>query len=141
MPYTNYTHQAFHNSLAGKTSAFGELASAPTLYVGLSTSTPTMAGGNITEPSGGSYARVATDAADWEAATDADPSVLTNAAIIEFAQATASWGTVTHFPIFDALSGGNVIAYGELTTSRAVADTDTVRFAIGDLELQLKSPA
>ena len=88
MPLTNRSHQALLNSLAGKTSAFGALASAPTLYLALSTTAPTMAGGNVTPPVGGSYARVETDAADWAAATDADPSALANAEIIEFPQAT-----------------------------------------------------
>lgn len=141
MPLTNYSHEALLNSLAGNTSNFGALASAPTIYVGLSTSTPTMAGGNITEPAGGAYARVETSTSDWADATDADPSVLSNAEIITFPKATASWGTITHFVLYDAATAGNVLGYGALTTSKAIANTDTARFEAGELDVQLQSPA
>jgi hypothetical protein len=141
MPLTNRTHKALLDSLAGKSSAFGALASAPTLHVGLSTTAPAMAGTGVTEPAGGSYARVATAASDWSTATLADPSVLANGAIITFPQATGSWGTITHFAIYDAATAGNVVAYGTLTASRAIVSTDTARFAFGELAINLQSPA
>ena len=67
MSLSNYVVKALLNSLFGKTSDFGALASAPDIYVGLSSTTPTETGGSVTEPSSGSYARVATVAADWNA--------------------------------------------------------------------------
>ena len=51
------------------------------------------------------YARVSTAGADWNTATDADPSVVTNANAIEFPTASGSWGTVTHFALYDAATG------------------------------------
>ena len=40
-----------------------------------------------------------------------------NDEIIYFPEATASWGTITHFCIFDAQSNGNLLAFGPLSTS------------------------
>lgn len=139
MPFTNRCHQGLLNSLFGKTSIFGALATPPTFYVGLSTTTPTMAGGNITEPSGNGYARVATAASDWNTATNADPSVLTNANAVTFPTASGSWGTVTHFVLFDAPSGGNANGFGALTVSKTPTNGDTPSFAAGALTTQLES--
>lgn len=140
MPLTNRSHQALLNSIFGNTSNFGALATAPTVHVALSTSAPAMAGTGVTEPSGSGYARVATSASDWANATLADPSVLSNATIITFPEATGSWGTITHFALYDALTSGNVLAYGTLTASRAPVSGDTARFAVGELSTQLRSP-
>jgi hypothetical protein len=139
MPLANRSHQALLNSLFGKTSNFGALASVPTVYVGLSTTTPTMAGGNITEPSGNNYARVATAAGDWNAGTNADPSLLDNANAITFPQASGSWGTCTHFVLFDASSGGNVLGYGALTTNKTPTTGDTPSFPAGSLDVTIGS--
>ena len=106
----------------------------PTIYVGLSTADPTDDGTGLAEPSGGGYARVATAASDWNAASG---GALDNANAIEFAQATASWGTVTHFALFDAVTAGNLLAHGTLTTSKAITNGDTARFAAGDLDVSL----
>ena len=137
MSFSNRTAQALLNSLMGKTSNFGALASRPTVYVGLSTTAPTEAGGNVTEPSGNGYARVETAPADWNNATDADPSVVSNAAAITFPAASGAWGTVTHFVIFDAATSGNVLGSAPLGTSKAPTDGDTPRFAVGDLVISL----
>jgi hypothetical protein len=106
------------------------------LYFGLSTSTITDAGGNITEPSGNAYTRatVANNTTNFPNATGGSKS---NGAIISFPQATGSWGTVTDFFIADAITGGNIIAYGTLGTSKAVTSGDTLQFAIGALTITL----
>ena len=117
---------------------FGATAfSAPaTLYVGLSTTTITDAGGNITEPSGNAYARVAVtnNTTNWPAASAGSKS---NGTAITFAQATGSWGTITDFFIADAAAAGNIIAYGVLTASKAIGNGDTASFAIGDIVITL----
>lgn len=140
MSLTQYACQAILNSLFGKTSNFGALASRPTIYVGLSSTTPTETGSNVTEPSGGSYARVATAASDWNAATNADPSVVSNANAITFPQATADWvsgSNLTYFVLYDASSSGNVLGSGALTTAKPVLNGDTASFAAGDLTASL----
>ena len=107
----------------------------PTIYVALSTSTPTDAGGNVTEPADG-YARVQTAAADWNVATG-DPSLTDNANEIAFPEASGDWGTITHFVLYDAASAGNALAWGALGTSKAITSGDTAKFAAGDLDTTL----
>ena len=106
----------------------------PTIYVGLSTADPGDDGTGLSEPSGNGYARVATAAADWNAASG---GALDNANAIEFAEATGSWGTVTHFALFDAATSGNMLAHGSLTQSKTIASDDTARFSAGDLDVSL----
>ncbi len=140
MSFSNYTAQALLNSLFGKTSAFGALASRPTLWVGLSTTTPAEDGTNVTEPSGGNYARVQTAAADWNAATSADPSVVTNANAVAFATASASWtggSNMTYAVVYDAETSGNYLGKGALGTPKPVLNGDTPSFAPGTITVSL----
>ena len=140
MSLTNYTAAALLNSMFGKTSNFGALGSAPTIYVGLSSTAPNEDGTNVTEPSGGSYARVQTAASDWNSATNADPSVLDNANAVTFPKATADWlsgSNLTHFILVDAATGGNILASGSLPTAKPVLTDDTTEFAAGDLDVTM----
>ena len=108
-----------------------------TLYVALSTTTPSDDGTNFTEPSGNAYARVAVTNNKTNFNTAAAGAV-DNAVSIDFAQATpAGWGTVTHFGIYDASSAGNLLAWGALTASKAIDALDTAKFAAGDLNATL----
>jgi len=107
---------------------------APTIYIGLSTTTPADDGTNITEPVGGAYARITTAATDWDPAAAGSKG---NATVLSFPTATASWGTITHFVLLDAVSAGNALAFGALTTAKAVGDGDTASFAAGALAITL----
>ena len=98
-------------------------------YVALYTAAPSDAGGG-TEVSGGSYVR---KAATFTVTGD----TASNSAAVEFDAATASWGTVTHAGIFDASSGGNLIAYASLTASKLIDSGDVLRFPISDLTVTL----
>lgn len=106
-----------------------------TLYLGLATGV-SEAGVITGEPSSGSYARVAVtnNTTNFPAASNGSKS---NGAKFSFPEATGSWGTITHVFISDANSGGNVILYSELTTSKTVDTGDTVSFAIGNLTFTL----
>lgn len=137
MSFANRTAQAVLNSIFGKASVFGALASAPPIYVALSTAAIGEDGSGIAEPVGNGYARVATVAADWNDATLADPSLLDNAAAITFPEATGAWGTITHFALFDAVTGGNYLASGALTLAKSPTDGDTPAFAAGTLDVTL----
>lgn len=46
---------------------------------------------------------------------------------IAFNEATGSWGTVYAIGLMDAASGGNVIAYADLDTPRAIDAPDVLR--------------
>jgi hypothetical protein len=106
----------------------------PTIYVGLSTADPTDDASGLAEPSGNSYARVATAGADWNVASG---GAIANANDITFPEATGSWGTITHFAIFDAASAGNMLAHGALNVSKSISSGDTAKFAAGDLDVTL----
>jgi hypothetical protein len=106
----------------------------PTIYVGLSTVDPTDDGSGLAEPSGNGYARTQTSASDWNAASNGS---LDNASDITFAQATGSWGTITHFALFDAVTAGNMLAHGVLSQSKTIGNSDTARFESGDLDISL----
>ena len=100
-----------------------------TVYVGLFTSDPTDAGTG-TEVSGGSYARQA-------GSFTTSGNTATTSAAIEFPTATALWGTITHIGIYDAVSGGNLLAYAPLTASKAIASGDVFRIPTGDIDITL----
>lgn len=136
MSFSNYTNQAILNSLFGKTSNFGALGSAPTMYVALFTTKPGEDGTGATEVSGGSYAREATAATDWNTASNADPSELTNANDIDFGTTTASWGTVVAAGLYDASTGGNFLGAFDLTTSKTIGNGDAVSFPAGEFKLR-----
>lgn len=86
------------------------------------------------EVSGGAYIRKTCDT--WDVAS-AGATENTNKET--FAQATADWGTCTHFALVDGTvnEGGNVIAHGSLTASKMVSSGDTARFATGDIDITL----
>ena len=101
-----------------------------TVYVSLHTADPTDAGTGA-EVSGGSYARKsATFAApsDGASATSAD---------VTFDQATASWGTITHIGIWDALTTGNMLYHTPLTTTKTIDSGDIFKIASGSLTVTL----
>jgi hypothetical protein len=106
----------------------------PTIYVALSTANPGESGANIAEPSGGAYARVVTAAADWNAASS---GVVTNAANITFPEATLDWGNIAHFALYDALTAGNMLAYGALGSMVTIAANDTPILMAGNISTSL----
>ena len=99
-------------------------------WVALFTSATNDAGGG-TEVTGNGYARqtvtFATASAGATSNTDA-PS---------FTASGGSFGTITHVAITDAASGGNFLYHGSMTTSKTIADGETLEFAIGDIDLTL----
>jgi len=127
--FADYIENKFLDHLVGKTSY-----TMPTAYVGLSTADPLDDASGLAEPSGNGYARVSTAGGDWNAAAS---GAIDNANDITFPEASGSWGTLTHFAIFDAASGGNMLAHGSLSVSKAVGSGDTVKFAAGDLDITL----
>ena len=100
-----------------------------TLYVGLFTSSPGETGSG-SEVSGGSYAR-------QTIAFTVTGNQASNTAAVEFPTATASWGTITYAAIYDAVSGGNLLAYGALTTSKTIDNGDVFRIPAGDFDINL----
>ena len=101
------------------------------IYVALFTVAPTDAAGG-TEVTGGSYARKVHNS--WDVAAS---GATENTGAITFVEATASWGTVVAFALFDAITAGNMLMWGDLTTSKAIGSGDTASFADGELDITL----
>jgi hypothetical protein len=101
-----------------------------TVYVGLFTADPTDAGTGA-EVSGGSYAR------QIVSVTTATGGIVTSSADVTFPQCTASWGTVSHIGLLDALSSGNLLMHTPLTTSKVIDVDDVFRISSGSLTAQL----
>jgi hypothetical protein len=105
--FARRTAEGILEHITGQAAIFAE----PTAYVALFTTAPTDdTGTSAVEASGGSYARVSTAAADWNAAsTTTDPTTISNANAITFATATAAWGTVVAWGLYDAATAGNLL--------------------------------
>ena len=101
----------------------GSFTKPAALYLGLFTAAPTDAGGG-TEVVGGSYARVQVGPSDAAWSAHATAGRTQNSASVTFPVPSAAWGTVTHAAWFDAATGGNMIAWQQLVTSRVVNNGD-----------------
>ena len=99
-------------------------------YVGLFTADPTDTGSGATEITGNNYSRVS-------ATFTVSGNAATTSAAVEFSAATGSWGTISHIGIFDASSGGNLIAHSALSASKAIGTGDVFRIPTGDLDVTL----
>ena len=100
------------------------------IYVALSTADPLDTGAGIAEPSGGGYARVVMNV--WDAAA-ARATANTNQ--ITFAQASADWGTIAYWAIYDAITGGNFLAHGDFTVSKTCPIGTNLYIAAGDIDV------
>lgn len=116
----------------------GAAYSAPaTVYLAASTSTPTAAGANVTEPAGNGYARkaVTANSTNFPAASG---GALSNGVAMAFATATGgAWGLITHIAIYDAATDGTFLGYGALSASKQIDAGDTLNLKIGDLDIQM----
>lgn len=105
------------------------------MWIGLSTTAPNANGGNVSEPSSDvGYSRVKLDML-----SEPSEGVVTNNKSIEFNESTASWGTVTHFVIFDSENGGNLLQYGALPEPNDVDASTILYLKSGSLELSVRS--
>ena len=125
--------------------ARGQAWSIPaTCYLGLASAGTDV---SVTELSGTGYARqaFARTLAAWSG-TQAAGSTLTstgtshatsNNSVINFGTAGSAWGTAAFAVLFDAATGGNMIAYIPIQPARVISSGDPVSFAIGALSVTL----
>ena len=110
-----------------------------TRYLALFTNTSGSAAANLeagtltdeVSASGTAYVRKAVTFAAASGGTSA-----TNATVT-FDAATASWGTITHVAVMDQVSGGNVLFWGAVTTSKQIDAGDTFQVTSGNLSISL----
>ena len=102
------------------------------VYLGLFTSDPTDADtGTEVSSVGTAYAR---ETITFDAASAGSAA---SAATVTFSAATANWGTITHIGLYDALSGGNLLFHGAVTTSKTIESGDTFQVSAGNLTISL----
>lgn len=119
-------------------------------WVALCTTAPTASTAG-TAVSGTGYARqeVPATLTDWcgtQGSGTTDPSsgtsgVTSNNNIIDFGTAGSSWGTVSHWELYDASSGGNRLFFGTIVdgagapTPRSISSGDPVSFPVSALQV------
>ena len=103
--------------------------SAPSaVYLGLSTASLNDDNSG-TELSGSGYTRKAITFAS------ASSGSIANNSAVEFPTATGSWGDVSHFGIYDASTGGNLLFHGAFSASKTIASGDILKVASGSLTI------
>lgn len=128
MSATNYFDKKLLDNLTGVASY-----SPPTLYLGLFTADPTVAGLLTSEVTGGSYARLSLAGIMGAA----DPTgFCVNTSAITIGPASAAWGTVTFLGIMDALTSGNMIWPGVPSSPRTINTGQTFQIPAGQLRLR-----
>lgn len=121
---SDYLENSFLDHFTGTASTTAPAA----VYLGLSTAS--MNDDNSgTELSGSGYAR---QAITFAAAASAS---ISNNAAVEFPSATTSWGTISHWAIYDASTGGNQLFHGSFATGKAIAAGDILKVASGALTI------
>lgn len=117
---------------------FGKATWTPptSFWVGLSTSQPQDDGTNVSEP-GSNYARQEVTAAWWDVAMEGNQTNIKNAIEVAFPFSDGGWGTITHFVMFDAETGGNMVASGPLDTPTLILNNYELKFPVGTLTVQL----
>lgn len=113
------------------------------IYVGLSTTSPDRGGSGYTEPSASTgYARVLLGSSQSGATATQKMDTPTlgassNKEIVYFPEATGSWGTCTHFLIFNAATDGVLLAYGQLIDEISPVNGTVPIIRVGDLTMAL----
>jgi len=102
-----------------------------TVFAALFTTPTTDSGGGV-EVVGGSYAR--TSVAGFTVSTAGTSS---NSSTVTFPSASANWGVVTHFALYDAATGGSVLFHGPLTAPRVINAGDSFVFPVGNITVSI----
>jgi len=130
---TQYTEQKVLNHIL-KTASY---TPPTTVYVGLSNTLPTQAGGNWTETVYTNYARQAC------AFGAASARAIANSGLITFPACGATGDTVDYFGIWDnaAVGSGNLLAFGTLASSKVIVSGNTPSFAAGQIAASFNASA
>lgn len=130
----------FRNKINSK--AFGNVNyDIPNFYIALSKTKPNADGSNITEPTGGGYARVlvANNEINWSLPDVND--IVKNLKTVAFAPATGKQSTeaepIRYYVFLDSSSGGNYLASGMLANPRAIDIGMRMIFNVGTLQIKL----
>jgi len=126
MSASNYLENKVLDHVLGSSA----LAQPSALYVALSTGSFNDDNSG-TELSGNGYARKVVTFG-----TASGGSISSNSNV-EFDTATGDQGTISHFGIFDASSGGNLLYHGAFSSSKVISTGDVLKIASGSLTVSL----
>lgn len=134
-------HDSRERQIADSQFGGGATTWAPaTWYLGLSLTAPNEDGSSFTEPVGGSYARVAVtnNATNFPAATTVGGiTTKANGAKFTFVNPTGTWGAISYYGWFTALSGGTPEYSNPLDAAITVRNGNTpVEFDIAQLVMR-----
>ena len=62
---------------------------------------------------------------------------ITNSGAVEFDTATGNQGTISHFGIYDASSGGNLLFHGAFSASKVISTGDVLKVSASALTISL----
>lgn len=121
----------FLNLIAGNVMHSASVSALPSAYyVALSTTIPDSNGDGLTEVTGGGYSRGALNGGSVPA-----DGMVGNLTDVEYPIATSDWGTIQAFALYDAATGGNLLAWDILSPQQVVTTGNQVRFKPGALKL------
>lgn len=131
MPFATTIENSILDHFTGKQNWTAPAA----IYVGFSSQTPDKGGGNVSEPTGGAYARVQFTAANFITAAG---GATYNNTDKTWTAATADWligANLTHAVFYTASTAGTFLGFSALTTPRSVLNTETAKILVGELDL------
>ncbi|SDZ94478.1 phage tail fiber protein [Marinobacterium iners] len=125
------------NALINATLRGAAFPTPSSLYLALFTADPTDANVVANEETGQWYVRqdLAGGGPINSAFTAPSNGVTSNAKVVTFAPVTDAQTTITHYGIYDASSGGNLLIHGPMTTAKTLLIDDVLSFAIGALQI------
>lgn len=140
MPLSQQINRGVLAFLFGKST--GELTATElttNLFIGLSSTLPTVTGGNITAPTSGDYARQSVArVAGFGDPTDATPSIISNTGLLQFPLSTEAWdagASWTHVTVHTLVSAGVFWGFSVLPQAQAItAAGQRIQIPIGDLD-------
>lgn len=111
------------------------VAQPTTIYLALYINDPTDADTG-TEVSGGGYSRK--QVTFGAPAQTGDKAVISNNAKIEFDIATTDWGSVSHWGVRTAASGGSLLCRGSFSRVENVQSGNRLTIEIGNLQISME---
>ena len=106
------------------------------IYLSLHTADPTEDGSGAECANANNYSRTTMSSMFTTAAAS---RVISNDGLITCPLASGSWGTVSHWGIWDSgtWGGGNLLCYGAFSASKAVGSGQTPKIAIGEIDISV----
>jgi hypothetical protein len=113
----------------------GDFTRPATVYLAIYTATPNDAGGG-TPVSAADYARLAitNNPTNFPAASGRHK---TNGVDLVYPEATNAWGQIVAWALFDAVTAGNILAWGACTQQQNITVGSAAKFKAGDLDIDV----